>query len=69
LPEVKQQWQAIAQKAGINMEDLTHARVGIEEFGPHENTVRLSFHADAATAGKPDLVSVIEINLDQHKED
>ncbi len=69
LPEVKQQWQAIAQKAGINMEDLTHARVGIEEFGPHENTVRLSFHADAATAGKPDLVSVIEINLDQHRGD
>jgi hypothetical protein len=69
LPEIKQHWQAIAQKAGINMEDLTHARVGIEEFGPHDNTVSLSFQADAAVAGEPDLVSVIEIKLDQHKED
>ena len=69
LPEIKQQWEAIAQEAGINMEDLTHARVGVGEFGAHENTVSLSFQADAGTVGKRDLVSVIEIKLDQHKED
>jgi hypothetical protein len=69
LPEIKQQWEAISQKAGINMEDLIHARVGIGEFGPLENTVSLSFQVDAGTAGNRDLVSVIEIKLDQHQED
>jgi len=69
LPQIKQQWEAIARNAGVKLEDLTHTRVGIEEFGPRENILKLSFQADAAAAGEPDLVSVIEIKLDQHKED
>jgi hypothetical protein len=69
LPEIKQQWETFAQKAGINMEDMIHARVGIEEFGPLENTVSLRFQADAVTAGKQDLVSVMEIRLNQDKEE
>jgi hypothetical protein len=64
LPEMKHQWEAFAQQAGVNMEDLIHPRVGIEEFGPHENTVSLRFRADVGTAGN-DMVSVIEISLDQ----
>ena len=65
LPEITRQWQAFARNAGSSLEDLMHARVGIEEFGPLENTVRLRFQADGEPAGSPDLVSVIEIKLDQ----
>lgn len=69
LPETRQQWDVIAQEAGMSMEDLTNTRVGIEEFGPLGNTVSLRFRADAGKGNGPDLVSVIEVNLDQHKED
>ncbi len=65
LPEIKLQWEAFAQKAGVSVDDLLHARVGIEEFGPDEKTVILRFQADAGMAGAHEVVSVMEIRLDQ----
>ena len=68
LPQIKRQWEAFARNAGTRLEDLMHPRVGIEEFGPLENTVRLRFQADGEPAGSPDLVLVIEIELDHDGE-
>ena len=65
LPEIRQHWEALSRKAGIAFQDLVHPRVGIEEFGPLENTVLLHFQADTGLKEHPEIDSVVEIGLDK----
>jgi len=63
LPGVRRQWEALAGEAGLDFEDLINPRVGIEEFGSGEETLRLSFRADTGLADRPEVHGQAEILL------
>lgn len=64
LPGVRQKWEAVANEAGLDFEDLINPRVGIEAFGPGGKTLLLSFRADTGLADRPELQGQAEFLLE-----
>ena len=64
LPGIREQWHAMADRAGLEFEDLINPRVGIEAFGPLEQTLLLQFRADSGLAAEPELSARAEIALE-----
>ena len=64
VPGIKRQWEALAREAGVAFEDLINPRVGIEGFGPSENSVLLLFRADTGLDERPDLAAEAEVPLE-----
>lgn len=64
LPGVRQKWEAMANEAGLDFEDLINPRVGIEAFGPSGNSLLLSFRADTGLADRPELQGQAEFLLE-----
>jgi hypothetical protein len=69
LPGIKRQWEALAAEAGVAFESLVNPRVGIEGFGPSENTVLLLFRADTGLAEQPELAAEVEVPLEPAAQD
>lgn len=65
LPGIRAQWQIMASRADLEFEDLINPRVGIEEFGPEERTIRLQFSADSGLTDEPELSARAEIALEE----
>ena len=63
---IRQQWEALAEAAGVEMEELIRPHVGIEAFGPGEDTIFLRFKADTGMSGHPEIDAVVEIPLESH---
>ena len=63
LPDLRKEWDALARSAGLEVEDLINPRVGIEGFGPNEETILLQFSADTGLFEQPELIAAVEIGL------
>ena len=63
LPGIGGEWSALARGAGLEADDLINPRVGIEGFGPNEETILLRFSADTGLYGQPELIAPVEIAL------
>lgn len=66
LPEIKSQWETLADQADISYENLIQPRIGIEGMGISASgeTVLLHFRADTGNVGYPEIDSVVEVSLD-----
>jgi hypothetical protein len=64
LPGILVQWETMASSAGVEFEDLINPRVGIEGFGPGEQTLLLHFRADSGPAADTELSARADIALD-----
>ena len=61
--ELRRHWEVLAEEAGIEFEDLIRPRVGIEGFGPDQESVQLHFQAETGLRANPEIDSVMEIPL------
>jgi len=64
LPVLRKYWEALARESGLEFEDLVRPAIGIEGFGPGENSVLLHFRADSPGLQHPGVNSVVEIPLE-----
>lgn len=64
LPLLRRHWERLAGESGLAFEDLLRPRIGIEGFGPGENSVRLHFRADSPGLQHPGIDSVVVIPLE-----
>ena len=63
LSELRRRWEVLAEEAGIDFEDLIRPRVGIEGFGPDQESVQLHFRAETGLLAHPEIDSIVEIPL------
>ena len=68
LPDIRENWRRLAHEAGLELEELINPRVGIEGFGPDEETLQLQFSADTGLFEQPELIAMVEIALEPQPE-
>lgn len=61
--EVRRRWEVLAEEVGIDFEDLIRPKVGIEGFGPGQESVQLHFRAETGLRAHPEIDSIVEIPL------